>query len=40
MEEQVGRIMTFLESLTGKLPPEFAEPPDLPAAAFRPASKK
>ncbi len=33
-DDQVGRIVTFLESLTGKLPPEFAEPPELPAAAF------
>ncbi len=39
-EEQVGRIVTFLESLTGKLPPEFAEPPELPAAAFHPAAAK
>jgi cytochrome c peroxidase len=39
-EAQTGRIVTFLESLTGTLPPGFAEPPELPAAGFHPAAGK
>lgn len=38
-EEQVGRIVTFLQSLTGKLPADFIEVPVLPAAAFPAAVK-
>jgi cytochrome c peroxidase len=34
-EEQVARIVTFLESLTGTVPANFAETPVLPAAAFQ-----
>jgi hypothetical protein len=36
----VNRIVAFLESLTGTLPPGFAEVPQLPAAGFRPAPAK
>ena len=39
-EAQTGRIVTFLESLTGTLPPGFAEPPELPTAGFHPAAGK
>jgi cytochrome c peroxidase len=39
-EAQTGRIVTFLESLTGTLPPGFTEPPELPAAGFHPAAAK
>lgn len=39
-DEQVNRIVAFLESLTGTLPPGFAEVPQLPAAGFRPAPGK
>jgi cytochrome c peroxidase len=39
-EEQVGRIVSFLQSLTGTLPANFAEAPVLPAAAFQATSKK
>ena len=39
-EAQTGRIVTFLESLTGTLPPGFAEPPELPAAGFPPEAAK
>jgi cytochrome c peroxidase len=35
-EEQLTRIVTFLQSLTGKLPADFVEVPVLPAAAFSP----
>ena len=39
-DEQANRIVTFLESLTGKLPASFTEVPELPAAAFRPTAGK
>ena len=39
-DSQTTRITTFLESLTGKLPESFAEPPELPAASFRPMPGK
>jgi len=39
-EAQTGRIVTFLESLTGTLPAGFAEPPELPPAGFHPAAAK
>jgi cytochrome c peroxidase len=39
-DEQVNRIVTFLESLTGKLPASFTEVPELPAAAFHPTAGK
>lgn len=35
-DTQVSRIVTFLESLTGERPRDFAEAPVLPAAFFRP----
>jgi cytochrome c peroxidase len=35
-----GKIVAFLRSLTGKVPPDFAEAPVLPPAAFRPVSQK
>ena len=34
-DQDVGEIVTFLESLTGKLPEDFARAPVLPAAEFR-----
>jgi cytochrome c peroxidase len=37
-ESEVVEIITFLESLTRKLPADFAEAPILPAAAFEPAA--
>ena len=39
-DEQVNRIVTFLDSLTGKLPASFTEVPELPSAAFRPTAGK
>lgn len=39
-DEQVSRIVTFLESLTGKLPSNFTEIPELPAAGFHPTAGK
>jgi cytochrome c peroxidase len=39
-EEQLARIVTFLQSLTGKLPADFIEVPVLPAAAFPAAGKQ
>ncbi len=39
-DEQVSRIVTFLGSLTGKLPSSFAEPPELPPAAFHSTAGK
>jgi cytochrome c peroxidase len=35
-EKDVGGIVEFLGSLTGKLPENFANAPVLPAAGFRP----
>lgn len=37
-DDQVNRIVTFLGSLTGKLPPSFIEVPELAAAGFRSTS--
>lgn len=37
-DAQVNRIVAFLESLTGKLPPDFSDIPVLPAAGFRPTN--
>lgn len=34
-DEQVARILAFLQSLTGSLPPDFASAPVLPPAAFK-----
>jgi cytochrome c peroxidase len=39
-DAQAGRVVTFLESLTGKLPSSFTDVPELPAAAFHPAAGK
>jgi cytochrome c peroxidase len=38
-DEQVGRIVAFLQSLTGRLPDDFAASPVLPAAPFAAAKK-
>lgn len=38
-EEQITRIVTFLQSLTGTLPADFIEVPVLPTATFPPAGK-
>jgi cytochrome c peroxidase len=35
-DQDVGEIVSFLESLTGKLPEDFARAPVLPAAEFEP----
>ena len=35
--QDTSAIVTFLRSLTGKVPPQFAEAPVLPPAAFAPA---
>ena len=34
-DEQIGQVVAFLESLTGKLPERFARAPVLPAAGFQ-----
>ncbi len=39
-DAQVASIVTFLESLTGKLPSSFTDVPELPAAAFHPTAGK
>ena len=39
-DEQINRIVTFLESLTGKLPASFTEIPELPAAGFHQTPSK
>jgi cytochrome c peroxidase len=38
-DEQIGRIVAFLHSLTGRLPEDFATSPVLPAAPFVPSRK-
>ncbi|HTY80327.1 MAG TPA: hypothetical protein VMI34_21040 [Candidatus Bathyarchaeia archaeon] len=38
-DEQIGRIVAFLQSLTGSLPESFANAPVLPAAPFAPSKK-
>jgi cytochrome c peroxidase len=38
-DEQIGRIVAFLQSLTGSLPEDFATSPVLPAASFVPSKK-
>lgn len=34
-ETQISRLVAFLPSLTGPVPPDFATAPVLPSAAFR-----
>jgi cytochrome c peroxidase len=36
--DDVDDVLAFLQSLTGKLPDEYATPPILPAAGFQPAT--
>ena len=38
-DEQIGQIVAFLESLTGKLPERFATAPVLPAGSFQDSKK-
>jgi cytochrome c peroxidase len=38
-DEQIGRIVAFLQSLTGSLPEDLATSPVLPAASFVPSKK-
>lgn len=39
-QAQIGRIVAFLESLTGALPADYATAPALPAAGFQPPAAK
>jgi cytochrome c peroxidase len=37
-QEDVKDLLAFLQSLTGKLPDEYATPPILPVAGFQPTN--